>query len=91
MEVSYYPGCSLHGMAAQYDESIHAVCEAMKIALVELPDWNCCGSTSAHVLDDAVAAGLSARNIEIARREGRELVVPCARVFPAVAARGGTH
>jgi heterodisulfide reductase subunit B len=81
VEVSYYPGCSLHGMAAEYDESIRAACETLGIALVELPDWNCCGASSAHFLDDALAAQLSARNMLIAERQGRELLVPCAACF----------
>lgn len=81
MEVSYYPGCSLHGMAAEYDESIRSACETLEIALAELPDWNCCGASSAHFLDDELAVGLSARNMVIAEREGRELLVPCAACF----------
>jgi heterodisulfide reductase subunit B2 len=81
VEVSYYPGCSLHGMAAEYDESIRAACETLGVALAELPDWNCCGASSAHFLDDELAVGLSARNVHIARREGRELLVPCAACF----------
>ena len=81
MEVSYYPGCSLHGMAAEYDESIRAVCETLGVALGELPDWNCCGASSAHFVDDDLAVRLPARNMVIAERAGRELLVPCAACF----------
>ena len=81
MEVSYYPGCSLHGMAAEYDESIQAVCQTLDVALRELPDWNCCGASSAHFVDDALSVRLTARNMAIADREGRELLVPCAACF----------
>jgi len=81
VEVSYYPGCSLHGMAAEYDESIRAVCETLDIALAELPDWNCCGASSAHFLDNELAIGLSARNMLIAEGEGRDLLIPCAACF----------
>jgi len=81
VEVSYYPGCSLHGMAAEYDESIRSVCETLDVALVELPDWNCCGASSAHFLDDELAMGLSARNMLIAERQGRDLLIPCAACF----------
>ena len=81
MEVSYYPGCSLHGMAAEYDESIRAVCEVLDITLEELADWNCCGASSAHFLNDELAVRLPARNLAIAEREGRELLVPCAACF----------
>ncbi|MBN2475065.1 MAG: CoB--CoM heterodisulfide reductase iron-sulfur subunit B family protein [Pirellulales bacterium] len=81
MEVSYFPGCSLHGMAAEYDESLQAVCETLDITLRELADWNCCGASSAHFLDDELAVRLSARNLTIADREGRELLIPCAACF----------
>ena len=81
MEVSYYPGCSLHGMAAEYDESIRAVCDVLDVELVELADWNCCGASSAHFLDDELAVQLPARNMLIAERAGRDVLVPCAACF----------
>ena len=81
MEVSYYPGCSLHGMATEYDASTRAVCETLGIALSELADWNCCGASSAHFTDDRLAVELPARNMLIAEREGRELLVPCTACF----------
>ncbi len=81
MEVSYYPGCSLHGMATEYDDSIQAVCGALDISLAELDDWNCCGASSAHFVDDELAIRLPARNLAVAEREGRELLVPCAACF----------
>jgi heterodisulfide reductase subunit B len=81
VQVSYYPGCSLHGTAAEYDESIRAVCQALDISLTELPDWNCCGASSAHFLDDDLAVRLAARNMLIAEREGRDLLIPCAACF----------
>ena len=84
MDVSYYPGCSLHGMAGEYDDSIRAVCQSLGISLCELDDWNCCGASSAHFIDDELAVSLPARNMMIAEREGRELLVPCAACFQRV-------
>jgi len=81
VEASYYPGCSLHGMAAEYDQSVRAVCEGLGIGLRELPDWNCCGASSAHFLDDELAVRLSARNMTIAERQGLQLLVPCSACF----------
>ena len=81
MEVSYYPGCSLHGMAGEYDESIQAVCQTLDVALTPLDDWNCCGASSAHFVDDELAIRLPARNLAIAEQHGRELLVPCAACF----------
>jgi len=81
MDVSYYPGCSLHGMAAEYDDSIRAVCETVGVTLSELPDWNCCGASSAHFLDDELAVQLSARNMLIAEQQQRDVLIPCAACF----------
>ena len=81
MEASYYPGCSLHAMATEYDQSIRAVCETLGVGLVELPDWSCCGASSAHFFDDELATRLPARNMVIAERAGREVLVPCSACF----------
>ncbi|MFC1962308.1 CoB--CoM heterodisulfide reductase iron-sulfur subunit B family protein [Chloroflexota bacterium] len=47
----------------------------------ELDDWNCCGSSSAHVTSDSLAVALPARNLEIADKAGLDLVVPCAACY----------
>ena len=81
MRVSYYPGCSLHGTAKEYGESLGAVLKTLGIELQELVDWSCCGSSSAHIVDDMLAVALAARNLDIADRVGLDLVVPCAACF----------
>lgn len=81
MRISYYPGCSLHGTAIEYDQSLKSVAEGLGIELVELPDWNCCGASSAHALDFTLAKNLAARNLAIAERQGMDLVVPCAACY----------
>ena len=81
MVVSYYPGCSLHGMATEYDQSIRAVCRTLDVTLSELPDWNCCGASSAHFVDDELAIRLPARNMAIAERQGQDLLIPCSACF----------
>ena len=81
MQVSYYPGCSLHGMAAEYDQSIRAVCETVGVSLAELEDWNCCGASSAHFMDDELAVRLSARNMAMAEKQRMDVLVPCAACF----------
>ncbi len=81
MEVAYYPGCSLHSMATEYDQSIRAVCERLGVGLSELADWNCCGASSAHFVDDELAVRLPARNMLIAERVGQDVLVPCSACF----------
>ncbi len=80
-EVSYYPGCSLHGTAREYDESIRGVCSILNIQLHELEDWTCCGASSAHCTDEELAFQLAARNLAIAERRGLPLLVPCVACY----------
>lgn len=81
MRLSFYPGCSLDGMAQDYARSIRAVFRHLDIDLVEIDDWSCCGATAAHSLDELLAAALPARNLALAEKEGRDLVSPCANCF----------
>jgi len=81
MEVSIYPGCSLEGLAKSYLESLEAVSKTLGVELRELADWTCCGSASAHVVNDELAVALAARNLGIADKVGLDLVVPCAACY----------
>ncbi len=76
MKLAYYPGCTLHGTAREYDASTKAVCKAADIELTEIPDWNCCGALEA-IFDKELSMGLSARNNMLAQRTGLDLVIPC--------------
>ena len=80
-ELSYYPGCSLHGTSKEYDESIRGVSGLLGIRLHELENWTCCGASSAHCTDEALALALPARNLAIAERSDRELLVPCVACY----------
>jgi heterodisulfide reductase subunit B len=80
-EVSYYPGCSLHGTAREYDESIRGVSGLLGIQLHELEDWTCCGASSAHCTDEELAFELAARNLAIAEKSDRDLLVPCVACY----------
>lgn len=76
--IAYYQGCSLEGLAREYDMSTRAVCKALDVELVEIPDWNCCGSTPAHSYDPLLPAALAGRNLAIAEGEGCDVVAtPC--------------
>ncbi|MBW1860410.1 MAG: CoB--CoM heterodisulfide reductase iron-sulfur subunit B family protein [Deltaproteobacteria bacterium] len=81
MDLTYYPGCSLESSARDYEESIRAICSAFGIRLHELPDWTCCGATSAHSLDEDLAIALPALNLSGAERLGHNMVVPCPLCF----------
>lgn len=78
---SYYPGCSLHASASEYDLSTKAVFAALKIGLDEIPDWICCGATPAHNVDELLSLSLSAKNLELARQVPGDMAVACASCF----------
>jgi heterodisulfide reductase subunit B len=76
--IAYYPGCSVEGMAEEFDRSTRAICKALDIDLVEIPDWSCCGSTPAHSYDPMLGGALAGRNLALAEAEGLETVMtPC--------------
>ncbi len=81
MKLSYYPGCSLEGTALDYDQSVRAVCRKLEIDLVEIPDWNCCGASSAHMTDHETGMRLPIRNLLLASQAGHDILVPCAACF----------
>jgi heterodisulfide reductase subunit B len=81
MDFSYYPGCSLHSTASEYNASVQAVFSALGVGLRELEDWNCCGASSAHSLNRALSLALPARNLAIAQKAGLDVVMPCAACF----------
>jgi heterodisulfide reductase subunit B len=81
MKVSYYPGCSLEGTAADYAASIAAVTPLLGVELAELQDWNCCGASAAHSINHRLSFELPARNLALAQKAARDLVVPCALCF----------
>lgn len=81
MKVSYFPGCSLHGTAREYDESARAVARILGVELQELDGWNCCGAASAHSTSDSLSVAIAGRNLELAERAGMDLVVPCAACY----------
>jgi len=82
MDIAYYPGCSLHSMAHEYDQSTRLVCERLGIQLHEITDWNCCGATAAHSLDHNLSIGLSGRNLaQVDDMKLNQVTTPCAGCF----------
>jgi heterodisulfide reductase subunit B len=76
---AFYPGCSLDTTAIEYGMSTHAVAKELGIEFLEVPDWNCCGASSAHMTDHLLALALPARVLALAETlPVNELVAPCA-------------
>jgi len=82
INIAYYPGCSLHAMAHEYDISTRLVCERLGLQLQELSDWNCCGATAAHSLDHQLSIGLSSLNLALVdAMQLHRVTTPCAGCF----------
>jgi heterodisulfide reductase subunit B2 len=77
MKYLYFPGCSMKGTSRGYEESVIAVFSKLGITLEELPDWNCCGSTSVIAVNKVLAMVLAARNLALAEPSGLQLLTPC--------------
>jgi len=80
--IGYYPGCSLLGTAREYDESLRAILPRLGVELVDVPDWNCCGASSAHMLNHELSLSLPARILSNAEKGGiTDMLVPCAACY----------
>ncbi|HOD14260.1 MAG TPA: CoB--CoM heterodisulfide reductase iron-sulfur subunit B family protein [Spirochaetota bacterium] len=81
-KIAYYPGCSLLGSSREYDESLRAIVGKMGFELLDVPDWNCCGASSAHALNNELSLALPARILSLAETLGvDEVLVPCAACY----------
>lgn len=78
---AYYPGCSLHATARDFDLSTKAVAQKLNMRLIDIPDWNCCGASSAHNRGHFLAAAIPGRNLFLAQKVAGDIVVPCAACY----------
>jgi heterodisulfide reductase subunit B len=52
--IPYYPGCTLKTRASNFEVSAMACARTLEMELVELPDWNCCGTVFSLTSDDLI-------------------------------------
>ena len=78
MKLGYYPGCSLEGISAEYDESIRALFAHLEITIEDLPDWICCGTLAAPSLSRLLGLATPLWNVAQAEKAGYDrLITPC--------------
>ena len=78
MKVGYYPGCSLHKVAKEYNKSVLKIAKILDIELEEIKDWNCCGALEVQAVKPLAADGIVARNLALAEKQNyEELVAVC--------------
>ena len=81
-EVAYYPGCSSHGTAREFDMSARVAAELVGLKLVEPEGWVCCGSSAAHATSHLLATALPMRNLTLIEAAGyARVTTPCASCF----------
>ena len=81
--LAYYPGCSLHGSAGEFDSSFKATAAALDIRLEEIPEWSCCGNTAIHSSNRLLAASLPTHELAKIEQDMRldTVAIPCAGCF----------
>jgi heterodisulfide reductase subunit B2 len=62
--------------AKESNRALIQVCRKLGFELVELDDWNCCGSSSTHSIDAELAFHLACRNLSLAPID-RPLLIAC--------------
>lgn len=78
LNISYYPGCSLESSARESNISLMEAAKILGLNLIELDDWNCCGSSSVNILEPNIAFSLAVRNLSLAPPD-RPLMAMCPR------------
>jgi heterodisulfide reductase subunit B len=82
VKYAYFPGCSVYSSAREYGESCKAVSRVLGIELVEIPDWNCCGSTDAvYSYDPLLSIALPTRNLALAEGMNLDVVTLCSACY----------
>jgi heterodisulfide reductase subunit B len=82
---NYFPGCSAESTGLGLGLSVEAIAGPLDIELVELEDWNCCGSTPYGSLDGEESIVVAARNLALAEKSGFDLVTPCSSCYVTLA------
>ena len=81
MKFAYYPGCSSNSTAIEYNESVEDTAQRLGIDLEEIPDWNCCGASSGHIIDHELAISLPSLNIALGEKMSLDITTPCPSCF----------
>jgi heterodisulfide reductase subunit B len=78
---SYFPGCSAESTGLGMGLSTEAIATPLDMELIELDDWNCCGSTPYGSLAEEESIVVAARNLALAEKRGLDLVTSCSSCY----------
>jgi len=82
-EFAYYPGCAACSTGLSYEMSSQYLSKQIGLKLHEIPDWNCCGASAAHLINHDLGLALPARSLAISEEKlpGLDVVATCAACF----------
>lgn len=78
MNFPYFPGCTLHTKAQDFDAAGRRAGEKLGFTLEELPYWTCCGATFPLAEDYDMALASPTRVLARSRLQGDKVVTLCA-------------
>ena len=83
MKYAYFPGCSANTTGKSFTIATDYVAEKIGFSMVEIPDWNCCGTSAAALTSPELAVALPARSLAIAERAlpGLDVMASCAGCY----------
>jgi heterodisulfide reductase subunit B len=76
MKYSYFPGCNLKTDAKGFEETAIAVSQKLGAELVEMPEWNCCGTVHSLSKDNLMKRIAPVRDLARASKHAEELGNP---------------
>lgn len=82
MKYTYFPGCTLHSQARNFDESARAGAAALGIVMEEPSSWQCCGAVFPLVTDNIMPLASPFRTLQRASQKGDDgLITLCSACY----------
>jgi len=81
VKYALYPGCSLESSSVAYAMSLEAVAGSLGLEFETIDDWNCCGATEYHTIDQLAAHAVVARNLALVDETLDQVVAPCSACY----------
>ncbi|MDZ7761642.1 MAG: heterodisulfide reductase-related iron-sulfur binding cluster [Desulfovermiculus sp.] len=79
-QLAFFPGCSMATSAQENFASLRSFCLNIGYELHEIPDWNCCGTSSAHAVNSELAFELACRNLAL-MHSYEQVLIACPSCF----------
>lgn len=76
MKYSYFPGCNLKTDSKGFEETAIAVSKKLDAELVEMPEWNCCGTIHTQTKDNLMKRIAPVRDLTRASDHAKTLGSP---------------